>query len=218
MNLHRLFIVSLVAVSPALAGVLYDNGPWDGTTAIDIVYPEFSALSDSFVLTSDAIVTGFNFVSLGEPGDSISTVSWSITSGPVNTPSSGTLYGSAAGATVVKTPICAGCALGYYDENTNSVSDLDLSLTAGTYYLNLFSAVAANFPAWAISDGSSAAYYGGGNLANVYTAGTDSEAFQILGSPRESPTPEPSSVILFGPGIAILAMRRRHKPSRTVFC
>ena len=93
-------IASLVILCLALAAVPafadYDNGAINGTTdawTINFGY----VVSDTFVADSSA-VTGFMFGVWEFPGDVMSSVDWSITSGE----NSGTVYGSgtASGASL----------------------------------------------------------------------------------------------------------------------
>jgi len=106
----------------------------------------FLAISDSFTVSANVNVTGINFVTLMQPGDSISSTGWSITVLPI----AGTSYGSDADATSVNTLICASpCALEGYDEDSNSISGLDVFRFApGTYYLNLFDPVSSDAADW----------------------------------------------------------------------
>src|SRR5208283_2640850 len=76
----------VLAAVPALAQ--YDNGPINGTTdawTINFGY----IVSDSYV-SDGSTVTGFSFGVWEFPGDTMSSVQWSITSGE----NGGTLYGS----------------------------------------------------------------------------------------------------------------------------
>jgi hypothetical protein len=103
-------------------------------------------------------------------------------------------------------------AFEYYDLDQESFALPGLSLAAGTYYLQLQNAVTGygNPLYWDASNGSSdAAQAGNGsdpydlNGANS-NPGSNSETFQILGSP-DSVTPEPSSFLLLGSGLLGLA-------------
>ncbi len=72
-----------------LDGVLYDNGPVNGTVdawAINFGY----VVSDTFTLASEDTVSGFDFYVWAYPGDTALSVDWSITSDEFG----GTTYGS----------------------------------------------------------------------------------------------------------------------------
>jgi len=213
-NLRNCLLICLAAMSPMFGSVIYDNGGWDGSSAIAYGPDYFLAISDSFTVSANVNVTGINFVTLMQPGDSISSTGWSITS----LADSGTSYGSDADATSVNTLICASpCALEGYDEDSNSISGLDVSLAPGTYYLNLFDPVSSDAADWALSNGASAAFGNLGDgvfsLENFVETGSDSEAFQILGS---SSTPEPGTILLAGLGAGFLALLTKFRRNQEI--
>src|SRR5208283_678801 len=74
---------------PPQGGAFYDNGPINGTTdawTINFGY----VVSDTITLTGSNTVTGFDLGVWEFPADVLSSLQWSITSGP----NSGTVYGS----------------------------------------------------------------------------------------------------------------------------
>ncbi len=179
----------------------YSNGPINGTTdawTINFGY----VVSDSYV--SDGNVTGFMFGVWEFPGDTLSSVDWSITSGE----NSGTIFGSgtASGANLTDKYISSN----QYGYNIDliTVSGLNVAEVSGnTYWLNLQNAaVASGDPVyWDENSGKSS--------ASESALGTiPSEAFTINSSGSTSgSTPEPSSIMLFGSGILGLAGVLRRK-------
>jgi hypothetical protein len=216
-RIASLTILCLALVSiPAWAG--YDNGPINGTTdawTINFGY----IVSDNFTLSSSQTITGFQFGVWLFPGDLLSTVDWSITSGE----NSGTVYGSG-------TAMTSGNSIGGrlssdyistnqygYDISQETVSGLNLgagsgNLPAGTYWLNLQNAtVPSGDPVyWDENSGAGCKSSGCPSMASESAVGTiASEAFTINGG--SGTTPEPSSIMLFGSGILGLAGLLRRK-------
>ena len=135
------------------------------------------------------------------PGDTALTVDWSITSAEFG----GTTYGS--GTASLTSTFISSNQYGY-DIDRLSASGLNVAVGAGTYWLNLQNATTAfGDPVyWDENSGpSSASESAVGTIA--------SEAFDISGTP-DPPTPEPSSILLFGSGILGLAgvLRRKLLP------
>jgi hypothetical protein len=190
-----LFTLCLLTVVPASAGVLYNNGPLNGTiNAWNIVGNE---VSDSFVISSPATMASFDFGSWNVQGDVISTVFWAVGTTPFAT--------NVASGTSPVSSVYKGVDGLYklYPLYTNTVSGLSVPLAAGTYWLSLTSAGVPNqHPAWwDENDGASTAYYIGTSLIG-------SEAFDINGG---SSVPEPGSMGLLGGGILLMlgALRRK---------
>jgi PEP-CTERM motif len=196
----------LLFVSFASADVLYDNGPIDGTVdAFTINLGK--TVSNSFSLSSNSTVTGVTFGSWDFPRDPISTIDWAITTDHLG----GTTLFSGSGATVANSFMTTN-SYGYHIyENNFSLSAL---LSAGTYWLQLSNAVTPNGNGvfWDENNGPSSAYSSGlGNLANYDINGTTgSESFQITG--RAASVPEPTTMLLFGAGLAgLTAIRRKNR-------
>ena len=187
-------LILALAVIPASAQVLYDNGPINGT--VDAWTINFGyVVSDSFTVSSATTVAGFDIGVWEYPGDTALTVDWSITSAEFG----GTTYGS--GTASVAQVFYSTNQYGY-DIDKLSVSGLNVALGAGTYWLNLQNATTAfGDPLfWDENSGpSSASESAVGTIA--------SEAFNINGPA----TPEPSSILLFGSGILGLAGVLRRK-------
>jgi hypothetical protein len=207
----------------AKAGVLYDNTTsQSGTlTGISIYTGVSQTFSDSFTLATDSTVGGITFESWQLAGNSISTVEWEISSGPLGQAFSGTVYGTGT-ATTSDTLLCTACAGSGYDLNDDSISISDLALSEGTYYLTLFDAVANGEAFWDMSDGASTAYTGASFFGPLdlaaptdgsgyfSIAGSESETFQILDN-SGSATPEPSTLLLMGSSVALASIFRRRK-------
>jgi|SRR5271165_371138 len=212
-------IASLVVLCLTLAAIpawaqTYDNGPINGTTdawTINFGY----IVSDTFVAPSNT-VTGFSFGVWEFPGDSMSSVDWSITSGE----NSGTVFGS---GTATKGAGSGGSLSDNfvstnqfgYDIDTITVTGLNVPTTSGsgsTYWLNLQNAaVPSGDPVfWDENSGKGCGGSGCPSQASESSVGTiASEAFTINGG--TGTTPEPSSIMLFGSGILGLAGVLRRK-------
>jgi len=148
-----------------------------------------SEVTDSFVLSSDASVTGVSNVGLWvSNGDFPVALSWVISTAPDG---AGTVEGSGAGvglgASFLET-------VGSFDIYAASFSTGAVALTPGTYYLELFHATSENAGSvfWDINGGPSTADSNGGPIS--------SESFEIDGK-----VPEPTSVVLLGLGLMALA-------------
>jgi PEP-CTERM motif-containing protein len=202
-------IVSLTILCLALAAIpalgqgwSYDNGPINGTTNAWVINFGF-VLSDSFV-AQGSNVTGFSFGVWEFPGDVLSSVDWSITSGE----NSGNTIGSgtASGKNVTDQFISAN-QYGY-DIDLITVTGLNVATASGTsYWLNLQNAtVPSGDPVfWDENSGKNSS-------ASESSVGTiPSDAFTIGGGSAPGNTPEPSSIMLFGSGILGLAGVLRRK-------
>ena len=200
----------MLATAPAWAQLtlVYSNGPINGTTdgwTINFGY----IVSDSFELFDATNVRLFTFGAWEFPGDAMSSVDWSITSGE----NGGTVYGSGtASGTNLSDKFISTNQFGY-DIDMITVSGLNLNLNAGTYWLNLQNAaVPSGDPVyWDENSGVGCPSPGCPSQASESAVGTiASEAFAIY-STKGGTTAEPSSVMLFGSGILGLAgiLRRR---------
>jgi PEP-CTERM motif len=195
MRIAALTVLCLALASiPALADV--NNGPINGTTdawTINFGY----VVSDTFTLSSASTVTSVSFGVWEFPGDTMSTVDWTITA---------TENGTGVGLTSNVTDKYI--STNQYGYNIDLISfNAGVPLAAGTYWLNLYNAtVPSGDPVyWDENSGKAS--------ASESAVGTiPSEAFTIGTSGGTSgSTPEPSSIMLFGSGILGLAGVLRRK-------
>jgi len=190
--------------------MLYSNGALDGQDGNATINGRV-AVTDSFTLEQNSIVTGVSFAVWVEPGITVQTIDWSIGSSPFGgTPS--------IASTTDKLLFLNRQGLDVYEE---SISAPSLSLDAGTDYLTLQNAMATT-PGnpndqdvyWDLNGGPSTAYQERfGFPANQI----ESETFEIYGTsggPGGAPssvTPEASSFLLLGSGLIGLAHIIRRK-------
>jgi hypothetical protein len=201
-----LLIVLMLAVTPSFADtVLYDNGPINGTVNAYAISGGWR-VSDSFTLSNPSTIGSFSAGLWVLSGDSPVGLSWAILSPSTDGLSGSVLASGAASLTAGNLSINpAGVAFGSYSIFSSTVSGMSVSLSAGTYYLELYNASAAEYPNvyWDVNDGHSTAFHNGG------TGAIGSEAFTIYGP--TSVTPEPGTMLMFGTGALGLlgAIRRR---------
>jgi PEP-CTERM motif len=220
MKLHlvllSIFCLALAGM-PAWAQWSYDNGPINGTVfgwTIDFGY----VVSDTFY--AGGPTTGFAFGAWEIPGDSLTSVDWSVTTAD----NGGTTIGSGTASTsggkggTLTDQFQFANSQGYFVDLI-TVTGLNVSTTSGTtYWLNLFNAtVPSGDPVyWDQNSGVGCGGSGGGancpSSASQLSVGTiASEAFTISGSNGTGTTPEPGSILLFGSGILGLAGLLRRK-------
>jgi hypothetical protein len=210
-----LLCLALAAV-PAAAQVLYDDGPINGTVDAWTINYGY-VLGDSFTLSANSTVGGFNFGVWEFAGDVLTSVDWSITSQPVG----GTVYGSGtASGSDLNDHFISVNQYGY-DIDKITVTGLNVNLASGpTYWLNLQNAVTTggNPVYWDENSGIGCTGddgMGGGcpSIASAGGTGTDpAESFDINGTNGGTgTTPEPDSFILLASGILGLAGMLRRK-------
>ena len=207
-----LIICLVLAAVPVSAQVLYDNGPINGT--VDAWTINFGYIvSDTFTLLNNSTVGGFNFGDWEFPGDTLTSVDWSITSRE----NGGTLLasGTASGQNLIDQFISLN-QYGY-DIDEIHVSGLNVPLNAATYWLNLQNAlVPSGDPVY--WDENSGVGCGGDNgkggscpsMPSENSVGTiASESFTVVG-PNGGSTPEPSSFFLLASGVlGVVGLLRR---------
>jgi PEP-CTERM motif len=206
----RLALPSLLAlclaVAPAVAQTIYDNGPINGTTDAWTINSGF-VVSDSFS-TAGGNITGLTFGAWVFPGDVPEAAEVQITSGEFG----GTVY-----TDQVVNLTQSGCSGNQYGFNvcgeTASFGSA-VNLAAGTYWLNLDNAVVATGDPLYWDENS------GPSSASENSVGTiPSESFTLLGASTStasttsttSTVPEPSSIMLIGSGVLALAGVLRRK-------
>jgi hypothetical protein len=199
-------LLAALAAAPAFAdSTLYSNGTGNHTSSGPLIGgPAIVGpyqVSDSFTLSQSSTVTGVTLDIALYGGDTLASLDWSIGT---------SAFDNSIGAGTVDTfsPIIFdgfNGAIGshFQDFYTESFSIPDRPLGAGTYWLTLANGVGGGGVFWQENDGPSAAY------ANYpfynYYGNVASETFQILGSEDSTATPEPSSFLLLGSGLAGLA-------------
>ncbi len=220
----KLRAASLAVVCFALAAIPafadYNNGPPNGSTdawTINFGY----IVSNSFKCCKsgtlgpasygDGTVSGFQFAVWEFPGDTLTSVDWSITSNE----NGGTVYGSATASTTDS--FISSNQYGYNIDKI-TVSGLNVSLTdpSRNYWLNLQNAsVASGDPVyWDENSGAGCTSDGCPSSASESAVGTiPSEAFTINESGTGT-TPEPGNILLFGSGLLGFAgmLRRKLRP------
>jgi hypothetical protein len=224
-------LLLVLAASPAWAqNWSYDNGPINGATdAWTINYGYVTA--DTF-LAGGTGVNSFSFGVWEFPGDTMTSVQWSITSVqlgvPPNALGNSIAYGSgtASGANLTDTFISTN-QYGY-DIDKITVSGLNVATTSGiTYWLNLQNASVPSQDPVFWDENSGAGCQGAGCPSRAWwnAVGTiASEAFTVSGctgcgcladrsgcttGPGE--TPEPNSILLLSSGILGLVGVLRRK-------
>jgi len=207
--LSLLTIVCLtLVVAPAMAGILYSNGPYNGNTNAWVIGPPYTgyAVSDSFTCSGSTgcSVEGLSIVTWNYPGDSLTNVEMQLGStsfgtdykDEILTPSTSTSLGSNQ----------YGYSLEEYGFTFSNVQ-----VPNGTSWITLSNGNTGlgNPIYWDENSGSSSAYWN--SLGSI-----PSESFTLTGTTNGPPptTPEPSSIMLFGSGILGLAGVLRRKVTR----
>jgi hypothetical protein len=208
-----LLCLALAAV-PATSQVLYDNGPINGTVdAWNINYGII--VSDTFTLSKNSTVTSFNFGVYEFPGDTMTSVDWSITSAE----NGGMVLGSGTASGANLTDEFVSTNQFGFNIHDVTVSGLNLGLSSNTYWLNLANASAPSRDPlyWDENSGVGCDGSGGGancpSLASENEVGTiPSESFTVNGgSSSGGTTPEPGSLLLWASGGLGLAGVLRRK-------
>src|ERR1035441_318690 len=200
----------LLAVAPAMADT-YSNGPYNGTADAWTINFGFT-VSDSFILAgSDTAVTSFHFVYWDASTDLLTTANLALGTSS---------FGGGPGTTVAFTSTFLGTNQYGYNLYQADATGLNLPWSGGAGFATLGNACTVSGCSvttpiyWDENSGPSTAYED--TIGSI-----PSESFTITGtcfcctiaggSPDCGPTPEPSSILLFGSGILGLAgvLRRR---------
>jgi PEP-CTERM motif len=196
-RLTLLFVLALCGgmALPAHAGVIYDDGPINGTTDAWTINFGF-VVSDTFTVSSgNSTITSLEFGAWLSPGDTITSAEVSFTSQP----DGGTIYFDQ-----VVNFTQSGCTLNQYafDVCTETGNFRSPTLPNGTYWLNLQNAVVPSGDPvyWDENSGVGCASPGCPSQATVSFEPIPPESFTLFGNPSGT-TPEPSSILLFGSGI-----------------
>jgi PEP-CTERM motif len=211
MRIASLTVLCLALASvPAFAQWSYDNGPINGTTdawTINFGY----IVSDSFN-PGGSSANAFTFGVWEFPGDTMSSVDWSMTSSE----NGGFVFGSgtASGANLSDQFI----STNQYGYNIDVIHVSGLNVTGlvpgSVTWLNLQNAtVPSGDPVyWDENSGQGCGGSSCPSQASESAVGTiPSEAFTIGNTGTSGSTPEPSSIMLFGSGILGLAGVLRRK-------
>jgi PEP-CTERM motif len=191
-----------LAVAPAMAQTIYNNGPINGTTDGWTINNGF-VVSDTFTI-SGSVVPALIFGAWTFPGDVLQTAEVTITSSEFG----GTVYTDQVVSFTQSG--CSGNQYGYNVCTETGSFGTAVNLASGTYWLNLQNAVVNTGDPVYWDENS------GASQASENSVGTiPSEAFTVLGgSTTTTPTgstPEPSTVMLFGSGVLGLAGILRRK-------
>ena len=200
-----MMFVLLPAAVPAMADILYDNGPAGPDSDAWTINFGF-VVSNTFTLTSNSNVNGFQFWAWLFPGDTLNSAELSITSSEFG----GTTYfDQIVNFTSLS---CFVNAFGFNvcDESTSFNGP---NLDAGTYWVNLQNAdVNTGDPVyWDENSGWFCDSPGCPSQASQNSVGTiPSESFTILGNTGGGTVPEPSTLLLFFSGaVGIAGIVRR---------
>ena len=197
-----------MATVPAMADILYDNGPVNGQVNAWTISPGFS-VGDTFTVSSTkcpsgCAIQGFGVYIWEFPGDSAFQLSWSITSdfGGGIVSGIGTVYAPGYLKDTYKFTNNYGMEIHLW-EATLGTDQEGVFLLPATYWLNLYNAV-GTLDTWLFWDENSGVGCGGERCPSLAkdSDGTvisdiPSEAFSVTGTP----TAEPGTILLFGSGV-----------------
>ena len=198
----------MLAVAPAMADTLYDNGPYNGTNDAWTINFGFSVSNSYFCSSPDCLLTDFHLVYWDASStDLLTTVDMAFGSTSFGTD----LRGFQTSPTVTNQFLGTN-QYGYF-LYAAWYSFPGVDVPHGTGYVTLQNACStsgcsiSNPIYWDENSGPSTAYEN--TIGSI-----PSEAFTLTGTPTGTTTPEPSSIMLFGSGILGLAGILRRKLTR----
>jgi hypothetical protein len=210
-----LIIACLVlAVAPAMADTLYDNGPINGTVDSWTINFGFSVTNSMFCSSQDCQVQGLHIGVWLPVGDTVSSVEMQLGS---------TSFGNQYTDQVLNATGQTNLFVNGFGEQVAlvnfSLSGNGIDVPNGTSWITLQNAVTplGNPVYWDENSGVGCGSAGCPSSAYENTIGSiPSEAFTITGTATGTTgtTPEPSSIMLFGSGILGLAGVLRRKLTR----
>jgi hypothetical protein len=205
-----LTVLCLTLATPAFAGIIFDDGPIDGTTnAFFIDGPGGTffqqTISDGFVATGSGTASSLDFGIWVITGTTPTTVSWSLGT---------SAFGSdiASGTSALSFTFFSTTPFGF-DVYAATVTGLSGSFSAGSsYWLTLGGAFdsGGNPAAWDVNNGPATCDFAVSGVP-VGDCGAGGEAFTLNSS--SSAVPEPGSIMMLGTGVLGLAGVLRRKIS-----
>ena len=182
-----LIILFALPVHAESGDVLYDNGGDLGISAEQIA--GLTLVSDSFSLSSNAILSEVRFSNWLKTGDSASSIRWWITTGPFSGVTN-------ASGTTLLTPLQSQTNPYGYSQVWQSFALPPLKMPAGTYWLQLGGEQVSHFDYgyWGLSAGPSQAYLLDNSSSGTGTpVAISSQSFQILGTSSISLSIQPTN-------------------------
>lgn len=198
--------------SPTYAALLFDNGAASTTSITWNMSGPFWGVVDEFSLSTDSLITDIIYEAWHVSNPTYSNTHYFISS---SLPPGGNFFGGSVIASDSTSATIASNGLtstGHHPNLpgfTHTLSNLSISLGAGTYYLGLRT-TSNDDGIYAIGSGSGSIESIGPGLYQyldgdpmIYTRNDNHMAFHIHGTPV-TPVPLPSALLLFGSGLLIV--------------